>query len=306
MKRSGSMSCSSSDDNDDEEPPPMEFKKLVKGRQSVSAEAFGEWNRKKAFTPPKVAKTEAQKMRLKVCLMKSFLFSNLDDSDLSIVIGAMKEVPAEKGTTVITQGEDGDCLFVIESGKFDCTVKSGGQEKLVKSCEVGDVFGELALLYNCPRAASVTSTKRGVLWQLDRETFNHIVKEAAHKKRVRYDAFLAKVSILESMDAYERSQLADALKAETFTDGQCIVTAGDAGDKFYIVEEGKAEAVKSGQVAMQFGVGDYFGELALIRDQPRAATVTAKGYVRVLSVDRRSFKRLLNVEDLINRSVKYM
>merc|ERR1719454_1164701 len=99
-----------------------------------------------------------------------------------------------------------------------------GSEVPVKTCEAGDVFGELALLYNCPRAASVECKENGTLWQLDRDTFNHIVKEAAQKKRQRYDSFLSKVPLLASMDAYERSQLADALKSETFTTGQTIVS----------------------------------------------------------------------------------
>merc|ERR1711972_1014816 len=162
---------------------------------------------------------------------------------------------------------------------------------------IGDVFGELALLYNCPRAASVEGKGTSVCWQLDRDTFNHIVKEAAQKKRNRYDSFLAKVPLLASMDAYERSQLADALRIENFADGQTVVSQGEVGHKFYIVEEGSAVAKKAGVQVMDYGVGDYFGELALIRDQPRAATVQAIGPCKLLSLDGSSFKRLLNVND---------
>merc|ERR1711862_415601 len=103
------------------------------------------------------------------------------------------------------------------------------------TCGSGDVFGELALLYNTTRAANVDTTEKCVLWQLDRDTFNHIVKEAAQKKRSRYDSFLSKVPLLTSMDAYERSQLADALHAETFKEGALIVSQGEEGKKFYIL-----------------------------------------------------------------------
>merc|ERR1719218_234923 len=153
-----------------------------------------------------------------------------------IVIGAMKEVKAEAKERVINQGDSGDFLFVIESGVLDCIIKIDGADKVVKTCEAGDVFGELALLYNCPRAASVDAQERCVLWKLDRDTFNNIVKEAAQKKRQRYDSFLAKVPLLSNMDAYERSQLADALKIENFTDGAEIFKQGDVGNKFYIIE----------------------------------------------------------------------
>jgi len=293
------------DDADDEPPPDFEKPQGNRARQSVSAEAYGDWNAKKAFVPPVIAKSDEQKERLKNCLIKSFLFANLETNDLSIVIGAMKEVNTTAGDRVIKQGENGDFLFVIESGKLDCLIKKDDAEICVKSCEAGDVFGELALLYNCPRAASVESKEACVLWQLDRDTFNHIVKEAAQKKRQRYDTFLAKVPLLASMDAYERSQLADALKVEAFTAGQTIVTEGEIGQKFYIIEEGACSATKAGTEVMSYAAGDYFGELALINNKPRAATVVAKAEAKLLSVDSRSFKRLININDLMAKTTKY-
>jgi len=295
------------EEDEDEEPPAgWEAVQSTKSRTSVSAEAYGEWNAKKAFVPPVIIKSDEQKERLKACLSKSFLFSNLEGNDFNIVIGAMKEVIAESGQRLINQGDNGDFLFVIESGKLDCIIKtSDGSEKVVKTVRAGDVFGELALLYNCPRAASVEAKEKCQLWQLDRDTFNHIVKEAAQKKRARYDAFLSKVPLLQNMDAYERSQLADALRVEAVEDGKAIMTQGEVGAKFYILEEGHAVATKEGKEVMTYSAGDYFGELALIRNQPRAATVTAKGSCKLLSVDSGSFKRLLNVKELLERSNKY-
>eukprot|EP00405_Crypthecodinium_cohnii_P016870 CAMPEP_0206459162 /NCGR_PEP_ID=MMETSP0324_2-20121206/24012_1 /ASSEMBLY_ACC=CAM_ASM_000836 /TAXON_ID=2866 /ORGANISM="Crypthecodinium cohnii, Strain Seligo" /LENGTH=399 /DNA_ID=CAMNT_0053930661 /DNA_START=76 /DNA_END=1275 /DNA_ORIENTATION=- len=294
------------DDDDDEPPPDFEKPMTNRARQSVSAEAYGEWNTKKAFVPPVVPKTDAQKERLKQVLSRSFLFSNLEENDFGIIIGAMKEVQVGKDERVLNQGDVGDFLFMIESGDFDCMIKqSDGSEKVVKTCGSGDVFGELALLYNAPRAATVLSKGSGILWQLDRDTFNNIVKEAAQKKRDRYDAFLSKVPLLGSMDAYERSQLADALKSEVFVDGATIMSQGEVGNKFYIVEDGGAYASKDGNRVMEYGAGDYFGELALITNQPRAATVVAKGASKLLSVDKQSFNRLLNVNDLLERSNKY-
>merc|ERR1719409_966800 len=109
----------------------------------------------------------------------------------------MREVIAEPGQRVIEQGDSGDFLFVIEAGQLNCIIKlPDGSEKVVKTCEPGDVFGELALLYNCPRAASVEASDKCVLWQLDRETFTNIVKDAAAKKRETYEQFLSSVPLL--------------------------------------------------------------------------------------------------------------
>jgi len=297
-----------SEEEGDEEPPPGFFEQQPqsnKARTSVSAEAYGEWNAKKAFVAPVIPKSEQQKQRLKACLSKSFLFAALGEHDLMIVVGAMKEVNAEPKQRMINQGDSGDFLFVIESGVLDCRIKNGSEEKLVKTCEAGDTFGELALLYNCPRAASVDAREACVLWQLDRDTFNNIVKEAAQKKRQRYDSFLSKVPLLDGMDAYERSQLADALKVEEFADGATICKEGEAGNTFYIIEEGHAVATKAGQEVMTYHSGDYFGELALLRNKPRAATVVAQGAASLLSLDSRSFKRLLDITVLLQRSDKY-
>jgi cAMP-dependent protein kinase regulator len=237
-------------------------------------------------------------------MSKSFLFAALEAKDLDSVIGAMQEVIAEPKQQLIKQGDDGDFLFVIEEGILDCKKDINGEQKVVKTCQAGDCFGELALLYNCPRAASVEAREKCVLWKLDRETFNHIVKDAASKKRDKYDAFLKKVPLLSSMDAYERSQVADALKSQTFAAGEKVFSENDPGDLFFIIEEGEAYAEKSAQgKVMEYKAADYFGELALLRNQPRAATVVAKTALSVVTLHRGAFKRLLGpLDDILSRS----
>ena len=125
----------------------------------------------------------------------------------------MDERKVNTGEYVIKEGEDGDCLYIIESGKYKCTkvFKGQSQPTFLKTYEPGDSFGELALLYNAPWAATIQAEEPGLLYVLDRGTFNHIVKDAAAKKRERYEDFLSKVKLLKTMDNYERSKLADAL-----------------------------------------------------------------------------------------------
>jgi len=278
---------------------------MTRARASVSAEAYGQWNQKKAFTPPNYPKTPDQLDRLSTTLMKSFLFSELDKADLDLILLAMKEQNFSAGHKVINEGDDGDYLFVIEKGNLDCVKNIGGEDKVVKVVSAGDVFGELALLYNCPRAANVLAKDDCVCWQLDRETFNHIVKDAAVKRRNKYDAFLKSVTLISSLEPYERSQIADALKAENLATGDKVITQGEPGDKFYIVEEGTLYAMKDGNRVMDYKPGDYFGELALLKNQPRAASVIVESATaKVLSMSRLSFTKMLGpLTDILSKNV---
>ena len=107
------------------------------------------------------------------------MFMSLDDKDMHIVIDAMDESKISAGTTVITEGEPGDVLYIVESGELSCSKIIDGSSKFLKKFQAGDVFGELALLYNAPRAATIVADTDSDLWVLDRNTFNHIVKDAS-------------------------------------------------------------------------------------------------------------------------------
>jgi len=305
-----------SEDEDDDvvdvmQPPPN----MRRGpRQSVSAEVYGDWNKKGEFQAPVYEKTPERKARIAKCLEPNLLFSSLDPTELDTVTLAFKEKLADAGQRLIQQGDDGECMFLIEEGSVDCLIKQDSmEEKVVKTCGPGDVFGELALLYNCPRAASVQATQRTTLWELDRETFNRIVKDAAAKKRTTYMEFLKKVPLLANMDQYEVMTIAEAMKVECYNKaGEMIIQQGDAGDKFYIVLEGDCEANKSfatgqePQKVMTHKTGDHFGELALLKNQVRAASVyTALPGVKLLSMDRKTFKRLCGpLEAILQREAK--
>lgn len=103
-------------------------------------------------------------------------------------------------------------MYILESGALECTkvFKAADGPTHLKTYQPGEAFGELALLYNVPRAATISASTPYVIWKLDRDTFNHIVKDAAAKKREKYDNFMQSVGILREMDPYERSKLSDA------------------------------------------------------------------------------------------------
>jgi cAMP-dependent protein kinase regulator len=178
----------------------------------------------------------------------------------------------------------------------------------VATIEPGGSFGELALMYNAPRAATVISAEPGcTLWALDRITFRRILMDSAYQRRRMYEVFLSEVHILSTLSDYERSKVADALETQKFPAGSYIIKEGDPGESFYILESGRAAAYKQGtdKPVMNYKKGDYFGELALLNDAPRAASVMAETDVKVATLGKAGFQRLLGPVEGIMRRTKY-
>jgi len=295
----GSVTSDSDDESSEPDPEELEKKKkkaVTKGvRPSVSAEAFGMFNKKTAYQPKVIAKADDVKERIRTRLSQAFMFASLDEKEKNIVINAMEECNFSEGDTVIKQGDDGDRLFVVDTGNLTCQrrmKKEDAEDTYLKTYIPGEAFGELALLYNAPRAATIIAKTESQCFSLDRDCFNNIVKESAIKRRKRYDEFVQKIELLQELDAFERGKLTDAMVSETFRKDDYIVKEGEMGDKFYFIEEGTCIAVKENIeeqssplkkskrddgkeefIVYEYQENDYFGELALLHEAPRKASI---------------------------------
>lgn len=163
-------------------------------------------------------------------------------------------------------------------------------------------------MYNAPRAATVISAASGcTLWALDRITFRRILMDSTFQRRRLYEVFLSEVPLLSSLTKYERSKIADALDTQKYPPGTTIIKEGDAGEAFYLLESGECEAFKSGvdKAVRMYKKGDYFGELALLNDAPRAASVVSRTEVKVATLGKDGFQRLLGPVESIMRRTRY-
>ncbi|SCP03514.1 CAMP-dependent protein kinase regulatory subunit, putative [Plasmodium malariae] len=275
-------------------------------RMSVSAEAYGEWNKKKDNFVAKVyKKDEHEKAKIREALNESFLFNHLNKMEMETIVDAFFDENVEQGVNIINEGDDGDLLYVIDEGEVEIYKTKENGKEILTILKSKDVFGELALLYNSKRAATAKALTKCHLWALDRESFTYIIKDNVAKKRQMYEDVLKQITILKGMDPYERSKVADCLKTKTYSDGDIIINEGEQGDTFYILIEGNATALKDNKVIKTYNKGDYFGELALLKNQPRAATVKAQNTCQVVYLDRKSFKRLLGpIEEILHRNVE--
>jgi len=158
-------------------------------------------------------------------------------------------------------------------------------------------FGELALMYGKPRAASVIAATDGELWSLDRAAFRRVLLRSRQQRRDVIRT-LRRVEVLRMLSVPELQRLVDVMSEGSFAPGQAIIRQGEVGDTFYIVSSGAAVvSVMDKGVStdvMSLKENDYFGERALISKEPRAATVTAgPGGATVLNINRRAFEEVL-------------
>ncbi|XP_035405367.1 cAMP-dependent protein kinase type II-beta regulatory subunit isoform X1 [Cygnus olor] len=274
-------------------------------RASVCAEAYDpdeeEDDAESRIIHPK---TDDQRNRLQEACKDILLFKNLDPEQMSQVLDAMFEKLVEGGEHVIDQGDDGDNFYVIDRGTYDIYVKCDGVGRCVGTYDNRGSFGELALMYNTPRAATIIATSPGAIWGLDRVTFRRIIVKNNAKKRRMYENFIESLPFLKSLEVSERLKVVDVIGTKVYKDGEQIIAQGDMADSFFIVEsgevriimtrKGKPDVEENGAVEIaRCSRGQYFGELALVTNKPRAASAFALGTVKCLVMDVQAFERLL-------------
>jgi cAMP-dependent protein kinase regulator len=265
---------------------------------------------------PLVPKEPEVAEALNQVVMKTSLLRGLAPDLREVVVQALSgPMIYNAGDIIFNQNDIGDNFYLIQSGSVDVTIKRGNNESaLVHNYVAGDGFGELALMYNAPRAATCIASEDTVLWSLSRFAFKVIVVYTTFQKRELYLSFLRTVPVLTSLGEMELLAVADAINEERYSNGEIICKQGDIGETFYIVLDGEAvcsqiDEVNRGAPDIVVAVlsrGHYFGEISLLTKKPRTATVRApnNGSVTVVSLDRATFKRILGpLDEIMKRNM---
>ena len=224
-------------------------------------------------------------------ISNNLLFEHLPGSVHTAYVASMVSRTVDAGTDIIKQGdEQANEFYVLEKG--NCSVWKDGDQVLKYAA--GASFGELALMYNAPRAATIRADSSCVIWVLDRKVYTAIKR--IHDKKLMEEkvALLKLVPMLKLLTAEQNNQVADALEQKDYEQGECIMQKGEIGDKFYMIKEGNVKVMDGSTELTSLKEGDYFSERALMRDDVRAASVIADSYVRCCAaLDRMAFTNLL-------------
>uniref|UniRef100_A0A8C5NXM0 cAMP-dependent protein kinase type II-alpha regulatory subunit n=1 Tax=Jaculus jaculus TaxID=51337 RepID=A0A8C5NXM0_JACJA len=280
-------------------PVPSRFTRRV----SVCAETYNP-DEEEEDNDPKVVypKTDEQRCRLQEACKDILLFKNLDPEQLSQVLDAMFERIVKIDEHVIDQGDEGDNFYVIERGTYDILVTKDNQTRSVGQYDNCGSFVELALMYNTPRAATVVATSEGSLWGSDRVTFRRIIVKNNAKKRKMFEEFIESVSLLKSLEVSERLKIVDVIGEKIYRDGERIKSLRV---KRLITKTNRSDANQEVESA-RCQKGQYFGELALVTNKPRAASAYAVGDVKCLVMDVQAFQRLLGpCMDIMKRNISH-
>mmetsp|Transcript_5696 Transcript_5696/g.17853 ORF Transcript_5696/g.17853 Transcript_5696/m.17853 type:complete len:379 (-) Transcript_5696:338-1474(-) len=226
-------------------------------------------------------KTEV-KMRILEILEEQILFRHFDHQQKDFMARTMLMMNFQSGDIITKQGDAGDSLYVIDEGNVECLKykDSPADQILVHTYGPGSAFGELAVMYNAPRAATCRAATSCRLYALNRKAFKMILMKTTIERRLQIKRFLQNVEILKQLKEHELFTMADAMRESSYEEGDVVCRQGDMGSSFYIIKQGTVSCVQADAQGKQLEVarlaaGDYFGEIALLTSKPRQASVIA-------------------------------
>jgi len=252
---------------------------------------------------PKYAKKEADREFIREAVQDNWIFAGQGEEECSRLLDAFEHHVTSKGEEIITQGETGDFFYVLQSGEVQFIV----DRKKVGDAKAGATFGDLALLYDAPRAATVLAANECGLWRVDQKTFRQILANGRNANDEETVDTLRKVSFLKDLPHEILVKMASSGIEKNFKKGAVIAKKGDPGTEFYIIEKGKVELTEY-QVGDQvfnnqvMTAGEFFGERAILTRESRVANVIALEDCKMMCLVRDDFLNVIGpLEDLIKR-----
>jgi cAMP-dependent protein kinase regulator len=241
-----------------------------------------------SFSAPIYPKTQDEKKFIREALKTNFVFAACSDRELRTIVDAFEEFHFKGGARLIVEGDVGDYCYVLKTGNVRFEV----QGKAVGQAVEGKTFGELALLYSSPRAASVTADTDVTIYRLDQKTFRYIMQSQLMATEQKKRELLHGVRFLDILDPSDINKL--PMVPRVFEEGDCISQNGDEIDKLNVIQEGKVHV--TGTENKELGPGDHFGETALLNkgdNSEKPLTVVAITRVLSLCIDKDTFERVV-------------
>jgi CRP-like cAMP-binding protein/Zn-dependent protease len=232
-------------------------------------------------------------------------FDDLPADVLSDLAGRVQLRILHPGEPVFRQGDRPDALYIVRTGtvRIEDEDPETSDTRILRTMGRGESFGEMGLLGGHRRQATVRAVGEVELFEVDKGTFDRLLAEDMRAPEFGHTmqalAELRELSVFHGLDSEQLNRILEHGEWITALHGDELITQGEPGDRFYVIESGRAEIIKDGLVLGAVSKGMYFGEVALLRDVPRTATVVASTPMRLFALDRDGFE--LAVADAFRR-----
>ena len=222
-------------------------------------------------------------------LNKHFIFAGLAEENRAQLIERMMHFLLEPKEIVFEQEQSGNNFFIVISGTLNVFVNGNK----VNTLKARDSFGELALLHNTPRSATIITLEKTALWGLDRKTFRTALETVNAQNYQENRQFIDVVPLFKILTNQQKDALGGSLSTLKYRAGEKIVSEGDPGDLFYLIKEGTVSCSQRSKEIRQMFRGDFFGEQALLANSLRTATVIAETNVNCIGLNRNHLEEAL-------------
>ncbi|HEY7659226.1 MAG TPA: cyclic nucleotide-binding domain-containing protein, partial [Actinomycetota bacterium] len=227
------------------------------------------------------------------------IFDDVPVEVLDELAGRVRLRTLARSQPVFRQGDRPAAFYVVRRGTLEVLEEDpeSGTERQIRTLGRGESFGELGLVNGAPRSATVRAIGEAEVFEVDKGTFDHLLSDMVHapdfEPTLQQLAELREQPCFANLSTDQLVELRNGGVWMTIAPGESVVEQGQEGDSFYAVSSGQFEVVQDGERKQTIGPGSYFGEIALLLDVPRTATVTARTPARVFRLDREGFDTIL-------------
>ncbi len=258
--------------------------------------------------------------RAKLSFERTPLLSGLSGDELEHFIDSLQLRHVKADEYIYQEGDHGDYLYLIGMGTVVLRARDAqGRKRAFSRLGEGDFFGEYAFMARAPHTDEAMAETDCSVLMIDRATFDEWVEkypgiqstvESFYRQRV-LARVLAITPVFEGVPPDARMALAENFELRTFDKGETVVREGEKGDTFYLIRSGSVDVFTRGmgkgdeQVSLgTMHEGDFFGEVALLTDKPRTATVVARDKVELMELSRANFDKIANKYPSVRKVVE--
>jgi CRP-like cAMP-binding protein/Zn-dependent protease len=226
-------------------------------------------------------------------------FEDLPEDVLSDLAGRVHLRVVRPGAAIFRQGDRATSFHVMRSGEVAIETEhpETGDIQVIRTLHRGESFGELGLLQSTPRSATARAVDEVELFEVEKGTFDRLLADSIDAPSfgltLQAMAELREHPVFRHLSSEALGDLIEHGGWVTASPGESLITQGAAGDAFFAIRSGRVDVIRDGTVVTQLAAGDHFGEVALLNDAPRNASVVAHTPVRAFRLSRAGFDRVI-------------